>query len=161
MISAIALVLVACNTTGNRAAAEFAAEKQRMTSDHRAELAKCEAYAGETRSMCIVEAKAAKVKAMADAQAKLAGTEDAAKIAAEEKIDADYQIAKEQCSRFAAPARDNCLASAKKERNAALDAVRAEHEERLAELESARRKCHDLAGSYRSLCLAEAEAQLR
>jgi len=95
---------------------------------------KCDAAAGNTKDVCVKEAKAAETKAKADAKAQmktsdakatandksaaannkaLKQTTEARKEAAADKIDADYTVAREKCDTFAGGARDTCLDQAK------------------------------------------------
>ena len=73
---------------------------------------KCDDKAGNDKSVCVKEAKAAEVKAKADART----TEkvgEARKDAAEDKRDADYKVAAQKCDALAGNAKDNCIAAAK------------------------------------------------
>jgi hypothetical protein len=74
--------------------------------------AKCDAMKGNDRDVCVKEAKAAEVKAKADAKA----TEKVAAVrqdAAEDKRDAEYKVAVEKCDSMSGPSKDACVASAK------------------------------------------------
>jgi hypothetical protein len=74
--------------------------------------AKCDAMKGNDRDVCVKEAKAAEVKAKADAKA----TEKVAAArtdAAEDKRDADYKVALEKCDSMSGASKDACVASAK------------------------------------------------
>ncbi len=74
--------------------------------------AKCDAMKGNDKDVCVKEAKAAEVKAKADAKAteKVAA---ARQDAAEDKRDADYKVALEKCDAMSGPSKDACVASAK------------------------------------------------
>jgi len=95
---------------------------------------KCDAAAGNTKDVCVKEAKAAETKAKADATAQMKTSDakavandktaaanskslekasEARKDAAVEKNDADYAVAKEKCDTFAGGTRDACLDQAK------------------------------------------------
>ena len=95
---------------------------------------KCDAAAGNTKDVCVKEAKAAETKAKADATAQMKTSDakavandkkaaansksletsaEARKEAAADKSDADYSVAKEKCDTFAGGARDTCLDQAK------------------------------------------------
>jgi len=62
--------------------------------------------------VCVKEAKAVEVKALADAKM---GKEigEARKDAAADKIDADYKVAIEKCDALAGDAKSNCVTAAK------------------------------------------------
>jgi hypothetical protein len=109
--------------------------------DYAVAKAKCGALAGNTKDVCVKEAKAAEIKAKADAKATekiAAARQDAAehkakatetkakadakateKIAAArqdataDKRDADYKVALEKCDALAGEAKDSCVANAK------------------------------------------------
>lgn len=95
---------------------------------------KCDDKAGNDKDVCVKEAKAAKVGAIADADAQMKTTKaddvamqksadanatamekatDAHKDAAIIKRDADYTVAKEKCAVFAGDLKDRCLSDAK------------------------------------------------
>ena len=73
---------------------------------------KCEDLAGNPKDVCVKEAKAVKIKALADA--KLGKEIGAAQTdAAQAKRDADYKVAAENCNALAGDAKTSCMANAK------------------------------------------------
>ncbi len=95
---------------------------------------RCDDLAGNTRDVCMKEAKAAETAAKADAKAQMKTSNanataneksvdarstanskaaDARKDAAADKLDAEYGVAKEKCETYAGGAKDNCLDQAK------------------------------------------------
>jgi hypothetical protein len=84
---------------------------------------KCDDLAGNTKDVCVKEAKAALVKGKADAKVDrvVADTrQDAAvkqsearKEASADKLDADYKVAIEKCDALAGAAKDTCVSNAK------------------------------------------------
>ena len=73
---------------------------------------RCDDLAGHPKAVCVQEAKAVKVKALADAKlGKEVG--EARKDAAIDTRDADYQVAIEKCAALAGDAKTNCVAAAK------------------------------------------------
>ncbi len=84
---------------------------------------KCDDLSGNSKDVCIKEAKAAHVRASADAKvdrvaadeqhAAAAKTADAKREAAEDKRDADYKVAVEKCDALAGNAKDTCVHNAK------------------------------------------------
>lgn len=73
---------------------------------------KCDDKAGNVKDVCVKEAKAIEVKALADAKAgKQIG--EVRKDANEAKRDADYKVATEKCEALAGDAKEACMASAK------------------------------------------------
>ncbi|QDQ27928.1 hypothetical protein FNU76_17135 [Chitinimonas arctica] len=72
----------------------------------------CDDKAGNPKDVCRAEAKAAHVKALADA--KLVNKVGAAtKNAAEDKRDADYKVVAEKCDSLAGEAKSSCISAAK------------------------------------------------
>ena len=84
---------------------------------------KCDDLAGNPKDVCVTEAKAALVRAKADARVdRVAGdarkgatarAQDAAREADTEKREADYKVAIEKCDVFAGPAKEACVGNAK------------------------------------------------
>ena len=81
---------------------------------------KCDDLSGNPKDVCVKEAKAAHVKAKADAKVDRVAadtrntatekTADARRDAAEDKRDADYKVAIEKCDSLAGPSKDACVA---------------------------------------------------
>lgn len=73
---------------------------------------RCDDQSGNAKDVCVKEAKAVEVKALADAKM---GKEigEAKKDAAADKLDADYQVAIEKCDALAGDAKDSCVTAAK------------------------------------------------
>ena len=73
---------------------------------------RCDDLAGNAKDVCVKEAKAIEVKALADAKlGKDIG--EARQDAASQKLDADYKVAIEKCDALAGDAKNNCVAAAK------------------------------------------------
>ena len=77
---------------------------------------KCAAKAGNEKDVCVKEAKAIEVRAMADAKA---GTKinDARVDASDAKSTAEYKVAVEKCDAFAGDTKDACVKKAKSQFN--------------------------------------------
>jgi hypothetical protein len=74
---------------------------------------RCDDKSGNAKNVCVKEAKAVEIKALADAKmGKQIG--EARKDAAEDKRDADYKVAIEKCDMLAGEPKSGCVASAKK-----------------------------------------------
>lgn len=73
---------------------------------------RCDDLTGNPKSVCVKEAKAVEVKALADAKL---GKEigEARKDATADKRDADYKVAIAKCDALAGDAKSSCVASAK------------------------------------------------
>jgi len=84
---------------------------------------RCDDRAGNTKDVCVKEAKAAQTTAKADAKAQMkTGTandtaseksSEARKDATTDKREAEYAVAKEKCDTYAGGAKDHCLSEAK------------------------------------------------
>jgi len=73
---------------------------------------RCDDLAGNAKDVCVKEAKAVEIKALADAKlGKDIG--EARQDAASQKLDADYKVAIEKCDALAGDAKNNCVAAAK------------------------------------------------
>lgn len=73
---------------------------------------KCDDQAGNAKDVCVKEAKAVEVKALADVKmGKQIG--EARKEASEDKSDANYKVATEKCDAMAGDAKTSCVAAAK------------------------------------------------
>lgn len=73
---------------------------------------RCDDLAGNAKDVCVKEAKAVEVKALADAKlGKQIG--EARKDAATDKRDADYKVAIEKCDSLAGDAKSSCVVNAK------------------------------------------------
>ena len=73
---------------------------------------RCDDQSGNAKDVCVKEAKAIEVKALADAKlGKIVG--EARKDAAADKVDADYKVAIEKCDALAGDAKSGCVATAK------------------------------------------------
>ena len=72
---------------------------------------KCDDLSGNAKDVCVKEAKAVRVKALADAKL---GKEirETKKDAAADKLDADYKVAIEKCDALAGDAKASCVAAA-------------------------------------------------
>lgn len=73
---------------------------------------KCDDWSGNAKDVCIKEAKAVEVKAMADA--KLSQTvADAKRDASDDKHKAEYKVAAEKCESLSGEPKSACIANAK------------------------------------------------
>ncbi len=107
------------NTAKHRETARIA----RAQANYDVSIEKCDDLAGNTKDVCVKEAKAALVKGKADAKVDrvVADTrQDAAvkqsearKEASADKLDADYKVAIEKCDALAGATKDTCVSTAK------------------------------------------------
>lgn len=73
---------------------------------------KCDDLASNAKDVCVKEAKAAEVKALADAEM-TKEIREVKKDGAQDKMDADYKVAVEKCDALAGDAKSSCVAAAK------------------------------------------------
>jgi hypothetical protein len=87
-------------------------EKARATAAYDVAKERCDDLAGNAKDVCLKQAKADEVRAMANikqtSEVAAARTE-----AAQDKADADYKVAAEKCDSLAGDAKDACIQSAK------------------------------------------------
>jgi hypothetical protein len=107
------------NTAKHRETARIA----RAQGNYDVAIERCDDLAGNTKDVCVKEAKAALIKGKADAKVDrvVADTRqdaavkqsDARKEASADKLDADYKVAIEKCDALAGAAKDTCVSNAK------------------------------------------------
>jgi hypothetical protein len=107
----------------NTAATRENARVARARAEYDVAIERCDDLAGNRKDVCLKEAKAALVRAKADARVdRVAATpresattkaRDAVKEAEAEKRDADYKVAVEKCAVYAGPAKEACVGNAK------------------------------------------------
>lgn len=110
-----ARVFLEANATAhykNNIAAITDARKAIAEADHDVERARCNSQTGNRRAVCIEEAKASLVAAVADAVADRKVVE-ARNDASEDKRSADYKVAIERCDAYAGEPRHACVADVK------------------------------------------------
>lgn len=74
--------------------------------------AKCGALAGNDKDVCIKQAKSTLIASQADAKADKKAIEARAD-ARDDKMTAEYKVAREKCDAFAGATKDSCVAAAK------------------------------------------------
>jgi hypothetical protein len=103
--------------------AREAARKAHADAEYNVAKEKCDDLSGNAKDVCVKEAKAAHVRATADAKvdrvaadtrnASAEKTAEARRDAAEDKRDAEYKVAVEKCDALAGNAKDACVQNAK------------------------------------------------
>ena len=107
----IALAELEFNYTG-KATDQTKLMKVKAKSAYAVAKEKCDDKAGNEKDICVKEAKAVEVKALADA--KMGKQIGEAKVdAAETKTDANYKVAAEKCDALTGDAKSSCMAAAK------------------------------------------------
>ena len=98
--------------TEHQAKADYKAAKKQAEADYKVAKDKCGALSGNDKDVCMKEAKAHYVHATEDAEAAMKSTKAGAE-ATEDKMAADYKVAKEKCDAMSGEARKACIADAK------------------------------------------------
>ena len=103
---------------------QYEVEIARATAAYKVAKERCDDKDGNSKDVCLKEAKAAEVATTADAKAKLSAAKanstasekavEARKDATDEKRDADYAVAREKCDAYADKTKDRCLDAADK-----------------------------------------------
>ena len=86
--------------------------KARADANYAVAKEQCDDKAGNDKSVCVKEAKAAHTTALADAKA-VKKIHEARVDAADDKRDANYKVAVQKCDALAGAAKDSCVAAAK------------------------------------------------
>ena len=96
----------------NTPKARMNARVDAVDADYAVAKEKCNAQSGNTKDVCVKEAKAVHTKAVVDAKSskEISDVKTDAKV---DKSDADYKVAIEKCDSMAGPAKEACVASAK------------------------------------------------
>ena len=107
----------------NTPKARESARVARAKATYDVSIEKCDDLAGNRKDVCVKEAKAAFVRAKADAKVDRVAVDtrkdatakqaEATKEANADKRDADYKVAIEKCDALAGPAKDACVSNAK------------------------------------------------
>jgi len=91
---------------------EYKATVARADADYKAAKDACKPKQGNDKDVCLKEAKAEHVKAVADAKAQLK-SKNAKADAREDTMVAQYKVAKEKCDALSGDAKDQCVKDAK------------------------------------------------
>jgi hypothetical protein len=92
--------------------ADYKATVAQADADYKAAKEACKTREGNDKDVCMKEANAAHVKATADAKAKRKAAAAMAD-AHDDKMDANYKVAKEKCDALSGDAKDACIRDAK------------------------------------------------
>jgi hypothetical protein len=113
-VTSIALFGVAL--TAGAADPTYNAAKSQAEAVYDHEVERCDAKSGNDKDVCVQAAKAKRTASEADAKAQhKAG--DARKDANEDKLEAEYKVAKERCDNFSGDEKDACQERAKAKYN--------------------------------------------
>lgn len=111
-LSALAFGAQAATDAEKTSKAQYEAAIARADADYKVATEACSGKQGNDKDVCIQQAKSNRDKAKADAKA-LHKSQDAAADAQEDKLAADYKVAKERCDSLSGDAKDACIKNAK------------------------------------------------
>lgn len=92
----------------------------KAASDYKAAKAACDSQSGNDKSICVAQAKANRAHAEADAAVQYKNDPKSLEKARVAAADADYDLAKAKCSSNSGTEKDNCLATAKRDKATAV-----------------------------------------
>lgn len=161
-----ALVMtMAAHAEGNKAVYEQA--RSTAKAEYDAARQQCKSLAGNAKDVCVAEAKLARTRAEAQAEAIYKATPEARREAADDAADAQYELARERCDDKGGNARDVCMKDARAAYEGAKADARADEaaaearqdaakDKRAAMREAQAERCDTLAGEAKDACLARA-----
>lgn len=145
---------------------DYKAEQDKIAAAYKSAKAGCASYTGNTRDICVVDAKGKERVAIAELDAGYKPSTKTRHLARIAKAEADYAVAKERCDDVAGNANDVCVKQAK----AAQTAAKADDQAAVAHKEAAQDKldaqygvaqqqCDVYAGGAKDHCLDQAKAR--
>jgi len=150
--------------------ADYKAGKDRISAEYKTDKAACGSLAGNTKDVCVEEAKAKEKVALADLEYSYTGKPEDRNKALVAKAEANYAVAKEKCDDKAGNDKDVCVKEAKAVEVKALadaklgkdigDARKdAADDRRDADYRVALEKCDAFAGDAKSNCVGSAKSR--
>lgn len=94
----------------------YKAAKAQAEAVYDKEIERCDTMSGNDKDVCVKAAKSKRESAEADAKAQHKAS-DARKDANEDKLEAEYKVAKERCDNFSGNEKDACVDRAKAKYN--------------------------------------------
>ncbi|MEO8938566.1 MAG: hypothetical protein ABI277_00190 [Burkholderiaceae bacterium] len=149
--------------------ADYSAAKDRAEAAYKTASDACKSLAGNPKDVCVAEAKAARTKSEAMAEADYKNTPKAHAEAMESVADADYDVAKQRCDAKTGNEKDVCVKEAKAvevktkaDAKASLKTADARHDaaddKRDANYKVAMEKCDAFAGAAKDNCQSTAKS---
>lgn len=154
------------------------AAKDRIEAEHKQAKSLCDGMSGNAKDVCKKEAEGNEKIAKADLEAREKGTPEARRKAAEAKVNAEYEVAKEKCDDLSGNAKDVCQKDAKAAEKsakanlqvslgtpgAAADVSGNQTRAAVADAENAQYKadkerCESLEGAAKDRCTADVKAR--
>lgn len=168
IVAALLVLPVAQAATMSKA--EYKADKTRISADYKAGKAACASLAGNTKDICIEEAKAKEKVARAELEYSYSGKPGDQTKVLEAKAKSAYAVAKEKCDDKAGNDKDVCVKEAKAVETRALADAKmgkqigeakkeARDDKRDADYKVALEKCDAMAGDAKDSCIAAAKVK--
>ena len=154
----------------NLSKADYKVGKTRISADYKTDKTACAALTGNTKDICVEEAKAKEKVARAELEFSYSGKASDQRKVTVVKADTAYSVAKERCDDKAGNDKDVCVKEAKALKVKALADVKmaekigdakkdATEDKTTANYKVAAEKCEALSGDAKASCLASAKAQ--
>jgi len=177
--TALATALVG-TSYANMTRNEVKAEEDRIAAEYKSAKTRCDSMSGNTKDVCMQEAKGTEKVAKAELDARRKGnTPQALYDVRVARADAAYEVAKEKCDDRSGNAKDVCLKDAKAALTTAKSDAKVEvtsgkaqarsnervsearvdaaQEKRRADYAAARERCDTFAGDAKDRCIADAK----
>ena len=164
------LAFSAAQSADNMSRDDYNARKDQIEAMYKADRAACDRLSGNTKDVCVEQAKGKQKIARAELDAARSGKESDRGKVAEARAEASYAVAKERCDDMAGNAKDVCMKDAKAAETQARTNAKANREssearaearadQRDAGYEAARERCDSLAGDAKESCVDAAKRQ--
>lgn len=171
LISAAGLAFAtASSAASNEAKATYKSAKDKASNEYKMAHQKCDAMSGNSKEVCVEEAKSVRIHTDVEAEAQYKNTAKARINARIDMAKADYSVAKAKCGSKTGNDKDVCIKEAKAVEAAAIADAKADKkvgearmdardDKRDAEYKVAMEKCDALAGSVKDACIASAKVK--
>lgn len=116
IVAAIGATLIGFSFSAVAADPTYKAAKSQAEAVYDKDIEHCDTLSGNDKDVCVKAAKAKNVHSEEDAKAQHKAS-DARKDANQEKLEADYKVAKERCDNFSGSEKDACQDRAKAKYN--------------------------------------------
>lgn len=176
LISAAALALVSFESSaaapGTDAKAQYQSARNSADAKYKSAREKCNSLKENEKDVCTAEARAARDRAKANAEAKYKGTPKAQVDARRVAADADYAVAKAKCNGMKGNEKDVCAKDAKAAHTSAIADAKADRkvsearedareEKADAAYKAQLERCDALSGANKDDCISMVKAKFK
>lgn len=170
LIVAAMLALPAAQAATNMSKGDYSAAKSRISADYKAAKSACDSLSGNTKDVCVEEAKGKEKVAKAELEYSYTGKAADQNKLGKARAEATYAVAKEKCDDKAGNDKDVCvkeakaaethaLADAKMNKEVGASKAEAVGDKRDADYKAEAEKCDAMAGDAKAGCVAAAKAK--